>query len=106
MRAGIRIPHHLCPLPDAQCEARNRSTSNVDRLGPFRTQKIGVHEQSVEKDVDATKVHECVQAPARVERPLGTLNVCSEARSNFSKCVTPASRLASPTAFSAARASE
>src|SRR5712664_1231376 len=45
------------------------------------------------------------QAPTRVERPLGALSDCSEARRSFSKLVVPASCLASLTAFSAARAS-
>src|SRR6266404_8272806 len=45
------------------------------------------------------------QAPARVERPLGALRDCREARRSFSKLEVPASCLASAAAFSAARAS-
>src|SRR6266581_2977059 len=41
----------------------------------------------------------------RAARPFGALNDCNAPRSNFSKLPVPASRLASPTAFSAARPS-
>src|SRR5207245_3894442 len=41
----------------------------------------------------------------RAARLFGALSACNAARSNFSKLPAPASRLASPTAFSAVRAS-
>jgi hypothetical protein len=56
--AGIWIPKQSCPLPDAKCEARSASWTNLPGLNTFRTQKGSVHEQPVEEDFDSTREHE------------------------------------------------
>jgi len=56
--AGVGILKQGCPLPDAKCEARNASRADVYGMGAFRAKKVGVHEQPVEEDFDATRGHE------------------------------------------------
>jgi len=53
--AGIWIPKQSCPLPNAKCEARSASRTNLDGRSAFRAQKVGVHEQPVKEDFDSTR---------------------------------------------------
>jgi len=59
--ARIGVPKQDRPFPNAKCEAWNASGTDIDGIGTFCAQKVGIHEQAIEEDFDATREHECCE---------------------------------------------
>jgi hypothetical protein len=54
---GNWIPKQSCALPNAKCKAQNASWTNFGGFNTFRTQKVSVHEQPIEEDIDSAREH-------------------------------------------------
>ena len=58
MDEPIRVGKQGCPLSDPQREPGNGSRANVGLIDAFRSQKVGVHKQTVEKHFNVARGHD------------------------------------------------